>query len=56
MPVTGDMLNVNVAQVMSRYVSVNEYVSMDNYFEMTLPEYNTFIQSLNEKLRNKNKR
>lgn len=51
LPITGDMLNVDVAQVMSRYVSIKEHLSMDSYFNLALPEYNTFIKSLNQRMK-----
>ena len=51
LPITGDMLNVDVAQIMQRYVSIKNHLSMDNYFNLTLPEYNTFVRSLNQKLK-----
>lgn len=53
LPIKGEILNVDVGQIMTRYVSVRPYLSMDNYFESTLPEYNTFIRALNNKLKQK---
>lgn len=54
-PITGDMLNVNVSDVINRYVTMSEYVSMDNYMEMTLSEYNVFVSALNQKLKSQQK-
>lgn len=53
LPITGDILNVDIPQLMARYVSVRPYLTMDNYFNVTLPEYNTFIRALNAKLAKK---
>lgn len=53
LPIKGDLLNVDVAQVISRYVSLNPRISMESFFDLTLPEYNTLVKSLNEKIKSK---
>lgn len=53
LPIKGDLLNVDVAQVISRYVAINPKISIESFFDLTLPEYNTLVKSLNEKLKRK---
>lgn len=49
LPITGDILNVNVAGLISNYVSVHKFTDMQSFFDLTLVEYNTFVQALNAK-------
>lgn len=51
LPISGDLLKVDVSRIMTQYISMNKYVSLDNYFNMTLPEQNMFVQALNNKLK-----
>lgn len=50
LPITGDMLNVNVSQLIDNYVEISGYISLRDFYDMTIPEYNTFVGSLNRKL------
>lgn len=53
MPITGDLLKVDISRIMTQYISLNQHVSMETFFEMTLPEKNLYVQALNNKLKKK---
>jgi len=54
LPITGEMLNVNVAQLISNFVSVSEIVDMKSFYDLTLPEWNALIASINQKRNREN--
>lgn len=49
MEVTGRMLNLNMAIIMDRFASLTGKLDYKSFLDMTLPEYNFLIESLNAK-------
>lgn len=49
MEVTGKMLNMNMAVIMDRFASLAGKLDYASFMDMTLPEYNFLIDSLNAK-------
>lgn len=49
--ITGSMLNINMAMVMDRFASIAGTIDFKSFMDMSLPEYNTLVDSLNAKSR-----
>ncbi len=49
MDVKGNMLNMDMSIIMDRYASLSDRIDYKSFLDMTLPEYNFLVDSLNTK-------
>lgn len=51
LPITGNILDVDVSDLLSNYIYLTKELSIEGFFSLSMPEYNSFVQALNAKLR-----
>lgn len=56
LPITGNILDVDVSSLLSNYVWLTKELSIEGFFSLSMPEYNAFVTAVNEKLRSKKSR
>lgn len=49
LPINGDLLSINMGSLMERFASLSKNLDYLSFMEMTLPEYNSFVETLNNK-------
>lgn len=47
--ITSDLLNIDLATILDRYVAISGKLDYQSFLEFTLPEYNTLVKSFNER-------
>jgi hypothetical protein len=50
LPITGNILDVDVQSLLSNYVYLTKELSIEGFFSLSMQEYTTFVQALNAKL------
>lgn len=50
LPITGNILDVDVQSLLSNYVYLTKELSIEGFFSLSMSEYNAFVQALNKKL------
>ena len=51
LPITGNILDVDISDLLSNYIYLTKELSIEGFFSLSMPEYNSFVQALNAKLR-----
>lgn len=50
-PIKSSLINTDIKTMMNCFVSLGDRLTLEDFYNMTLPEYNLYVQSLNQKLK-----